>query len=426
MTQTRLPLDEREMLRLLTILGHPYLPYYNEQRVEQFIGIERYKYIQTKCLLKKESRIPALMDACFDEENGMEFVNDRTIFGFSWNILGDNKVVIFDPFCQKGEWLSSFYTLKTNLDKSNFFLIGNEINEKGFKLSKKAIGNNGLCFSKNLEELELPSESISLLLFNPPTGMASQSLNTILEKNWLIKTSSDIYRNNFPLLVGVLSGEDLILSLETILSNFEIKALYRMVDQDIYELYHQFMIIAVKREMSITAESAEFQEVFQKVSQRILDEGRFGIGFYGMMQTMNHFFESVDVDILFANLEYMTNRDKYLSRTNSSALSWAKLVTQSRVDDFASLTMPKSPKPSEISLLIAAGSINGIISKKDGSGKHIAVGGVRSETSTTEEEVLDEHTGNVVYVKKTVKQSIPYLKVLYSDKDGKAVLKEIK
>ena len=75
--------------------------------------------------------------------------------------------------------------------------------------------------------------------------------------------------------------------------------------------------------------------------------------------------------------------------------------------------MPKQPKYNELSNIIASGYINSDFDEED-EFPHVAVGGVKQTVNNVESYDDDNKKKEIVY-----KKAVPYLRILYVDKDNK-------
>ena len=102
----------------------------------------------------------------------------KNYFKFSMGYDYNNSIVIADLFAGEGRWLDTFYTFmdyNKNIG-SKITTIANELDEERFDV----IWNNSNIYkkyNKSFEELQLPKNSVSLMLFNPPYGTSNGERN---------------------------------------------------------------------------------------------------------------------------------------------------------------------------------------------------------------------------------------------------------
>ena len=424
------PTNERETLRLLSVFGRVYLSSYNNARIKEIIGYEKYQDIWRKYNLigSKGSQDHALFDAALSANISPEVINKE--FSFDYQFDNDGKFVIMDGFCGEGEWLSVFKNFMKLKEPKNVILVGNEIEKGRYAKARKVVD---LCYHSAFEEFEFPKQSVSLLLFNPPYGNdgeirnAKRYLDMTIERDYLITPTESNYSygsKNKSYIVTVLNAEDTLLCLPTIIKHFEINSIYKVEDKEEYDKFHQFIVIATKRTKPYPDNYIDAIEIaYSTWSKHITEERSFPFDMYGMMQKNYHYFLTSDINTLLGNFEFNKNKEKYISQPNSFALAWAKGMTKTDIENFSKITMPKEPKSSEIAILISAGTINGEVT--DVTGKHIACGGVKYEMKQIEEKEKDEISGETFTITKHIRTSTPYLNILYSDERGNIVLKDL-
>jgi hypothetical protein len=423
------PTYERETRRLLSVLGEVYLSSYRTEKVKQFIGEDKFRSIYTNAY-DASNHDAALFDACFDVEKGAEFLNTSGAFQFGWNFSYSNgECVVLDGFAGKGEWASTFNLLKAGqTDTRKFTIVTNEIEDGRYKKAKLVSDH---AYHGAFEDMQLPKNSVGIMLFNPPYGSdgeirnAKKYLDMSLEYDLFVKPNKDDWRKAKPVFISVLNSADTMYCLPTIIKNFDIKLLYRVEDDVEFQKFNQFIIVALKRdEVWPDSYGDLIQTEYQRWSKLVMQENRFRPDYYNIFRKDRPYLPMTDFKTLLENFKFWKDEKKYVSHPNSTAMAWAKNMTKVYIGEGSKIVMPKTPKHSEVTNLISAGTINGELSLPGGNAKHVAVGGVKMEMVTTEERETNDD-GEMLTVIKTIIQSTPYLNVLHADSSGKLIIKEL-
>ena len=311
--------------------------------------------------------------------------------------------VVCDLFCGESEWLSLFGLW------NDCITIGNEIESNRYEKSKER--KIDILFNKAYEEIILPKNTIDIMLFNPPYGQN----NGIRNSYYYLKDIIDKhYVKEGGYIVCVLRKQDMEDCLELMLSVGTIHLLYKFNDNE-YMKYQQFAcILKIEnrdqgndyilrrlnekfRYLSVIKEEYNFQNTTVMNSMRFFT--------YGIETTKNDFKEYIA-----NNIVYECNK----THSNVNDVLWKKLKKETSAPsvEINRITMPKMPKYNELSNIIAAGYINSDFDEKD-CVPHVAVGGVRQMVDNVE--VYDDSQQKEIVYKKAV----PYLRVLYVDKNEK-------
>lgn len=336
---------------------------------------------------------------------------------------------ILDPFAGEGEFVATFKDLITE-DKVTYpHLIANELETNRYEKINNDVRIDEV-YNGAFEDLnQIPSNSISLLLYNPPYGNTNgvrnvkHYLQMIIDRK-LIHNSINTkgYTNGW--IVMVIRKDDLLDTLPLIVSNFEInkRCLYK-VHKEEYEKFKQFVVFAQLRkepiDMNHALKATSIQNEMQELTNLINSEPEFN----GKM--FEEYMSLPDLPYLDmkANHEYVSNNYNVIhSDLNNSNWKWIKELTQ--LKDFSEITIDKAlpPKVGELSNIIASGMINGEI-YKDGKLSHIVVGGTANKMREDSEKTTDEN-GESVTITRNIRYSEPYLNVLVNE-NGELKIKEL-
>ena len=193
------PTQEIETYRLLTLLGDLQLDYIKERYIRDYTIISKEEYNEL-FLKSADANIPirfVIFDKWLKEERYDLIKNYFTIrFGSdNYNNRKENfPITICDPFCGEGEFLDVFKSfIPKDKYSGDIFLIGNELESNRYERFKDNV-NIDEKYNKSFEELNLPKNSLSLILFNCPYGETNKIRNVknylsqILEKQILFKS----------------------------------------------------------------------------------------------------------------------------------------------------------------------------------------------------------------------------------------------
>lgn len=355
----------------------------------------------------------------------------KEFLGMRYSYSSSDKTVstILDPFAGEGEFLTTFKDVITENNLSKPYLVANELEANRYnKINEDERINES--YNGAFEDLnQIPTNSISLLLYNPPYGNTNgvrnvkHYLQMIIERK-LIHNSVNTkgYINGW--IVMVIRKDDLLDTLPLIVSNFEInkRCLYK-VHKEEYDKFKQFVIFAQLRKEPIdinhSLSATSIQNEIQELTNLINSEPEFN----GKMYEERISLPDLPYLDMKANHEYISNTNDVIhSDLNNSNWKWIKELTQMK--DFSEITIDKAlpPKVGELSNIIASGMINGEI-YKDGKLSHIVVGGTTSKMREETEKSTDEN-GESITITGNIRYSEPYLNVLVSE-NGELKIKEL-
>jgi 16S rRNA G966 N2-methylase RsmD len=302
-----------------------------------------------------------------------------------------NKTNALDPFAGEGVWLEQ-------IGRLGFTTIAIEPDKNRFEKIKSAHKVNDF-----LENVELPQNSVGLLLFNPPYGATNgvrnvrHYLNMLLERKLLV---------NNGVIVAVIRGDDAKECYDLLYDNFYISHKYR-VNKEEYDKYKQYVIIGSLRSSrpswsNYTSSQSLFNEFIDAQEDMIASEVYKNV----MVPTCG------DWEYLYGKIAQVKKRKGVYSKKDK-AWSWLINDYDAKLDQDFKLVMPKPPKPSEIANILASGIINGEIED------HLVSGGVKKISRV--EQITDED-GETKVVE--TKFSKPYLNILYKQ-NGEVKIKQI-
>lgn len=319
--------------------------------------------------------------------------------------IGKKKfTVVCDLFCGESEWLSLFGLW------NDVITIGNEIEPNRYEKSKEK--DIDILFNFAYEEIVLPKNTVDIMLFNPPYGQNNGVRNSyyylkdIIEKQY-VKESGYI--------VCVLRKKDMEDCLELMLSAGNILLLYKVNDNE-YEKYQQFACI-----LQISNRNSGADYVLRRINEKfrylsVLNE-EYNFQKTTIMNSLRFFTDARETTKLDFK-EYIANNMTYednKTHSNINDVLWKNIKKETSAPsiEISKIIMPKMPKYNELSNIIASGYINSDFDDRD-SVPHVAIGGVKQTVNNIK--IYDDSKQNkdIVY-----KKAVPYLRVLYINKDDK-------
>ncbi len=421
------PTSEWETYRLLGILGSLEIEEYKKRILKDYIGDEKYRELFCLSVNNNYNFNHVLYDYLLKEK---DYKTIKNYFKFSMGYNYNNSIVIADLFAGEGRWLDTFYTFmdyNKNIG-SKITTIANELDEERFDI----IWNNSNIYkkyNKSFEELQLPKNSVSLMLFNPPYGTSNGERNVrrylqmIIDRQLLYNPNPSIdYKQGY--MIFVIRKDDFLDSLDIICRYFNIndKCIYKTHEEE-YNKYKQYIFIGRIRRFPYDFDKpidvADYKQQYDNIKDIIENEPEFNLNMYNNYRWMNYPY--IDYSILEKNMVYCEIQNKHMSKKDSKCWKWVEEMTELKDLSHKKINMPKNPKKGEIAALLASGAINGDINAKEG--KHVVVGGTKTVLKE-EQSVGKDVDGKNVTTTKTIKLSKPYLNILCTQ-NGKVTIKEL-
>lgn len=328
-----------------------------------------------------------------------------------------NEISINDYFCGQGEWLINYkkyesvtYPIKT---------LGIELEEQRADISK-ANGINYI-FNSAYEDVELPSNSVSILCFNPPYFNESNTeratkryLQEIIDNKTLIECSSWI---DF-----VIREDDFIDCLDILLDHFVIESqTIAKAPSDEFSKFKQIVFTAKFNKYWKPSLDTKYlinyrQNEKQKYINILQDVKEIDVTNISQ-EVLNHCRELtyIKFDEMIKLIQVKNNSKNKISNNKDLAWNWFKELTQTNLETKTTLTMPKEPKQGEIINIISSGFINGQIDN------HVISGGTRQVEETIKSLQMNDkgQEHEVIEVRRINK---PFLNVLLPNGSIKKLL----
>jgi len=428
------PTQEIETYRLLTLLGDLQLDYIKERYIRDYTIISKEEYNEL-FLKSADANIPirfVIFDKWLKEER-YDLIKSYFTIRFGSDNYNNRKenfpITICDPFCGEGEFLDVFKSfIPKDKYSGDIFLIGNELESNRYERFKDNININEK-YNKSFEELNLPKNSLSLILFNCPYGSTNgirnvkNYINQILEKKLIYNPqNSKDYKTGY--MVFVIRKDDFLDSLDVICQYFNVfkNAIYK-VNVEEYAKFKQYIFIARLNnrpyDLNNITDAMDYKNNYNDIKRIIESEPEFELSMYNTYQMMNYPY--IDYKTLKENHQYVEVSNNYISK-NDSVWNWVKDITELKNLGEEKLTVPKPLKLGEIANILASGMINGEIDL-DGKGKHVVIGGTKS-IQKKEVNTYKDDNGEKITETKIIKMSLPYLNILCSE-NGELKIKEL-
>ena len=428
------PTQEIETYRLLGLLGDLQIDYIKERYLKEHVfSKEEYNQLYLQSLDSNVSFRFVIFDKWLKEKKYDLIKSYFTIkFGsHSYNNRSENfPITICDPFAGESRWLDTFKSFMPKNDYSgDILLIGNELESNRFNYFKDN-PNIDEKYNKSFEELNLPTSSCSLILFNPPYGSQTNGIRNV---RWYLQMiidrkiiynlpNSKDYKTGY--MVFVIRKDDFIDSLDIICQHFDVlkNAIYK-VNPEEYAKYKQYIFIARLKNNSFNlnnvTDAMDYQKHYNDIKIIIESEPEFELNMYDTYRMMNYPY--VDYETAKENNQYVQVSENYISK-NDSVWKWIKDITELKNLGEEKLTIPKPPKPGEIANILASGMVNGDMDL-DGKGKHVVIGGTK-KVEKRETNTYKDDNGEKITETKIIKMSLPYLNILCSE-NGELKIKEL-
>lgn len=296
--------------------------------------------------------------------------------------------------------LADYCTKESNvLDVIESFNLDPTFEEMLFKIaieqSEKLPGVD-VSIKESIIEKDFPSESVCLG-FLRPTSNEKQLIEAI------VANESINLGGHLVVIVNKSAVKEISLELS---SHFKIATVSKCFNPE------QTMIICEKAQRFVpspNAESALIESVNKNTSLS--------------MKASKKRFTLVNFEARQYELYCVKNSEKFVSDTSDKAWKSFKELTTIGTNTNSKLVMPKAPKQGELSLVIAAGYINGEMSLGNGEGKHVVIGGVE-HLKGAEDTISFSKSGHAFESTVVTKSSKPFLNILINNK-GKLMIKQL-
>ena len=417
------PTHNKEVLRIMGLLG-----YVNtndtQDKIKVLFSYENWREL-VKLAIEKDISITYVLYDYFINKGMSDRIKQFFYSDLCYN-NNKNTITIADMFAGEGTFLNALSNFK-NYDNNSITTIANELDEGRYNNIPDTITEK---YNLPFEELQLPKNSLSLMLFNPPYGNTNgvrnvrHYLQMILDRGLLYNSNSDNYKKGF--MVFIIRKDDALDSLDLICKNFIVhkNCIYKVHEEE-YNKYKQYVIIAKIKDnpydFNNKRDVVEYQKEYDEIKNIINSEPEFKLKMYENYRSM--YYAQIDYNTLKENMSYIQDNKKYLSNSNSKNWNWIKDITKLKDMNKEKIQVPKDLKMGELVNIIASGYLNSELQLEDGTGSHVVIGGVKkiekSDTITT----LDKDNKKVTTTK-TIQFSKPYLNIL-CQKEGKLIIKEL-
>ncbi len=430
------PTEKMETYRILGMLGSVKIKEYERYNLKKELGDDKYKELGVISLDNQIDSGYVYYDYFLQQRN-YDAIKKYFEYSLAYGKKENEYITICDGFAGEADWLNLFNTaMDYSQYDANLLTIANELEYNRY--NQIITKNIDEITNESFEDFNIPKNSVSLYLYNPPYGSTGSAGNMIrnvkyylkmtLEKEFIYnpKNSRD-YKQGYA--VFVIRKDDFLDSLDLLCKYFRINenSIYK-VHADEYEKYKQYVFIAQIRknpfDFNKQIDLFDYNKHYNNIKSIIESEPEFNIKKYMNIYYMKY--TEIPYYTLKENYEIIKNKINYNSKKDS-VYNWIKEVTEVKDLSCEKLEVPKPLKESEIAQVLASGYINGNISLKDENnityGNHIVVGGTKT-VITTEENIKKGDDGKKITETKTIKMSKPYLNVLCNI-NGQLTIKEL-
>ena len=296
-----------------------------------------------------------------------------------------NQIAICDYFCGEGTWLVNNHKYNTR----NFPIktFGIELEQERANVSKA--NKVDYVYNSAFEDVLLPKDSVSILLFNPPYFNESKDeratkkyLSEILKKEVLIKGESFV---DF-----VIREDDFRDCLDILLDHFAIiqDTIFK-APSDEFSKFKQIVFTArfnsyykpnldtrwlqedrINKAQDITNIINNAEEInLMKVSKETLTNCRD--------------LSYIKFDEKVKSIQLKNNNINKISNKHNTSWNWFKELTSINTESMCDITLPKEPKKGELVNLISSGFLNQQIDN------HVVSGGTKQIEETIKSIQLD-------------------------------------
>ena len=412
------PTTELETLRMLGLIGNiklkaeSYARKYVLDEIKNKIGEDIYKEVYIRALDNSVDVELALYDY-FIQTKQYDIISKCYTYYINPNA---KTVTIADLQAGEGKWLRIFKDFIPYIDNNgegnkHIKLIANELEDERYRNIKADYQYLG-----SFEDLQLPQESVSLLLFNPPYGETNGERNVrrylrmTMERNLMAKGSY---------ILMVIREDDARDVIDIFNKYFSAQLIYKTHEEE-FNKFKQVVILGRKwsyplDELTVMG-AKDIQWGIARYLEKLDNTKEFQLSYYNNKISS---LPEVNMELLMENFEYIINDKQVLSQNNNV---WRHVKDLTELKDMGSekLILPKTPKQGEIANLLASGQVNGTMEIEHNGKKynHIVVGGVK----TIEENEIIKHEDYTET--KIIRYSKPYLNILITE-NGKYKVKEL-
>lgn len=390
---------------------------------------QKIKDYEKKMISKGEKGYPDYGTYIFQKdviENGInhnEFSIDHKSSRYnttsSYNLV-DMRISIFDVFAGEGEWLINYKKYTTH-PLSSVKTFGIELSpERASKLKDNKIN---YVFESAYEDVEIPEESCSLLLFNPPYG--NETAKERLTRNYLkdiVNRKILVEQNSF--VDFVIREDDFKDCLDILLEHFHIyEDTLFLAPQDEYNKFKQIVFVAkYKKHKPYTmntkrdiAEKLKKKEEFLNMIPSLSEINVTKVSRY--TKSLIKYLTTTRIVEKMQNLNLKNSNLEKISAKKDAAWKWFEGLTNNEDNMKTKITVPKELKKGELVNIMSSGFLNGQIEN------HIISGGTQQvlEESRT---LKQNSKGDLVEQLEVRKINKSFLNVLLPDGSIKSLLNE--
>ena len=386
---------------------------YEEEMISQ--GLEDYPRYDTYMFQK---------DVIENRTNYQDFPIQHTSYRYNpsarSNQVGNYKISIFDLFAGEGEWLVNYQKFATGRIP-HIKTFGIELSPERAETMKNK--NIDFVVESAYEDVEVPKESCSLLLFNPPYG--NESSKERLTKNYLMDiVNREILIPNYSFVDFVIRVEDFKDCLDILLNHFSIyeDTMY-LAPQDEYNKFKQLVFTAQykshksllsKSKWQISQTLEDKKNIMEKTSNLLeINVTKISLHTVNVCRSLhtNRFIDKM------SNLSLKNRNKEKVSVNGDAAWKWFEGLTTKEDTMSSNLIVPKELKKGELVNIMSSGFLNGQIEN------HVISGGTK-QVIEEKSSLKQTNSGNFVEQIESRKVNKSFLNILLPDGTIKSLMNE--
>lgn len=363
-------------------------------------------------------KIPSYTTYTFQKNIIENQLNNQNDFSAQGKYMSEEKIAINDYFGGQGEWLinSCKYFNQYQLPIRT---LGIELEQE--RANKMKANKVNYVYNSAFEDVILPTESVSILCFNPPYFNESKDeratrkyLQEIINRKTLVEHNSFV---DF-----VIREDDFRDCLDLILDHFSIiqDTIFK-APSDEFSKFKQIVFTArFNSYHKPTLDTKWLQEgrisVAQSITNKINDAKEINL-----MDISKETLEGcrdlcyIKFDEKVKSIQLKNNNLNKISNKNNTAWNWFKELTNINTESMCDITLPKEPKKGEIVNLISSGFLNQQIDN------HVVSGGTKQVEETIKSIQLDSEgkERETIEIRRT---NVPFFNVLLPTGEIKKLL----
>lgn len=363
-------------------------------------------------------KIPSYSTYKFQKDIIESQLNNQSEFSSQGKYMSEEKIAINDYFSGEGEWLVSANKY-FNQYQLPIKTLGIELEQE--RANQMKVNKVNYVYNSAFEDVILPTDSVSLLCFNPPYFNESKDeratkkyLLEILSRKTLVEHSSFV---DF-----VIREDDFRDCLDILLDHFSIiqDTIFK-APSDEFSKFKQIVFTArfnnyYKPNLDTRWLQEDRTNKAQDITNKINDAKEINLMEVSKETLTNcRDLSYIKFDEKVKSIQLKNNNLNKISNKHNTTWNWFKELTNINTESMSDITLPKEPKKGEIVNLISSGFLNQQIDN------HVVSGGTKQVEETIKSIQLDSEgkEREVIEVRKT---NVPFFNVLLGNGSIKKLL----